>query len=343
MNRAKWQKFILALLLTCVPLGACTQTASTPTSSGSEPQEKIPVSESMLKSPVAQSTAGTPKLRVMTTFLPMYWFTKAVAGELAQVDVLVPPGAEVHEYQATPKDVSAIAQADILVKNGLDLEEFLEDTIKNAQNTKLKQIDASSGITPLQEISPVVKLIKSDEHDHHHDSGNPHVWLDPVLAIKQVENIRDGLIAADSANKATYEANAAAYIQKLQELDQQYQQKLQPYRNTCTFITFHDAFPYLAQRYQLKQLAVVEIPEDQLSPEDVQKTIAAVKKYNVKALFDEPGTDNKLLTSLSRDLNLTLRNLDSLESGSTDPQHYFSAMGSNLQALQAACQAGIRD
>ena len=328
MNRLKLQKFILGLLLTCLPVAGCTQTTTTPT---------VPRSESKPPSPVAQATPEKPKLRVIATFLPMYWFTQAVAGELAQVEVLVPPGVEVHDYQATPKDVSAIAQADILVKNGLGLEEFLENTIKNAQNTKLKQIDASSGITPVEEISPVVKPIKSD-HEHEHGAGNPHVWLNPVLAIKQVENIRDGLIAADPNNKATYKANAAAYIQKLKELDQQYQQKLQPYRHTCTFITFHDAFPYLAQRYQLKQVAVVEIPEDQLSPEDVQKTIAAVKNYNVKALFDEPGTDNKLLTSLSRDLNLTLRNLDSLESGSTDPQHYFTAMGSNLQALQAACQ-----
>jgi zinc transport system substrate-binding protein len=326
MNLYKLPKFILAMLLT---VGGCTQTPSTPTSARSETKPA---------SPVAQPTPVKPKLRVMATFLPMYWFTQAVAGDLAQVEVLVPPGAEVHDYQATPKDVSAIAQADIVVKNGLGLEEFLENTLKNAQNTKLKQIDASKGIKPLQQISPVVKPIKSDEHHHHHDSGNPHVWLDPVLAIKQVENIRDGLIAADPNNKATYKANAAAYIEKLQQLDQQYQQKLQPYRNTCTFITFHDAFPYLAQRYQLQQVAVVEIPEDQLSPNDVQKTIAAVKKYNVKALFDEPGTDNKLLTSLSGDLNLTLRNLDSLETGPTDPQHYFSAMSSNLQALQAACQ-----
>lgn len=315
MNRYKLPKFILAMLLM---LGSCTQTQSTDTS--------------------LVSQAVKPKLRVIATVLPMYWFTQALTGDLAEVEVLVPPGAEVHDYQATPKDVSAIAQADIVVKNGLGLEEFLENTIKNAQNTKLKQIDASKGIKPLQEISPVVKPIKSDQRDHHHGSGNPHVWLDPVLAIKQVENIRDGLIAADPNNQATYAANAAAYIQKLQQLDQQYQQKLQRYRNICTFITFHDAYPYLAQRYQLKQVAVVEIPEDQLSPDDVQKTIAAVKKYNVKALFDEPGTDNKLLTSLSGDLNLTLRNLDSLETGSTDPQHYFTAMGSNLQALQAACQ-----
>ena len=294
------------------------------------------------QSPQAQEAASTPtaesqKIKVVASFLPMYWFTQAVAGDAADVAILVPPGTEVHEYQATPENVKAIATANLLVKNGLGLEEFLEPTVKNAQNPKLIQIDASKKIQPVEEISPVVEAGNKAEHDHEHSEGNPHIWLDPVLAKQQVMNIRDGLIAADPANKATYEANAAAYIKQLEDLDNQYQQTLQKNPN-CTFITFHDAYPYLAKRYNLKQVAVVEIPEDQLTPTDVQKAVNAVKKYNVKALFGEPGIDNKLLTSLSKDLNLTLYELDSLETGSTDPQHYFQAMKNNLQTLETACK-----
>ncbi len=297
------------------------------------------------QSPQAQEAASTPtaqleRTKVVATFLPIYLFTKAVAGNVADVEILVPPGTEVHEYQATPQNVKAIATANVLVKNGLGLEEFLENTIKNAENKKLTEIDASKGIKPLNEISPVVKTAKEEKghsHDHAHAQGNPHVWLDPVLAKQQVTNIRDGLIAADPKNKATYEANAAAYIKELENLNSEFQQTLQKTPN-CTFITFHDAFPYLAQRYKLKQVAVVQIPEDQLSPADVQNAVNAVKKYNVKALFSEPGVDNKLLTSLSQDLNLTLQTLDSLETGETDPQHYFKAMKANLQTLETACK-----
>jgi zinc/manganese transport system substrate-binding protein len=268
----------------------------------------------------------------------MYWFTKAVVGNGAKVDILVPPGTEVHEYQATPANVQAIATANVLVKNGLGLEEFLEDTVKNAGNSQLKEINASQGIKPLEAISPVVETTENaGKEGHEHEAGNPHVWLDPVLAKQQVANIRDGLIAADAKNKATYQANAAAYIQQLETLNKEFKQRLQKYPN-CTFVTFHDAYPYLAQRYQLKQVAVVEIPEDQLTPQDVQKAVAAVKQYKVKALFGEPGVDNKLLKSLSQDLNLTLRPLDSLETGSTDPRHYFAAMKANLQTLESACQ-----
>lgn len=282
----------------------------------------------------AASRSVTGKTKVVTTFLPMYIFTKAVTGDVADVEIIVPPGTEVHEYQATPDNVKAIATANVLVKNGLGLEEFLNDTVKNAQNPKLTQIDASKDIKPLNEISPVVK---NNKEEHEHAEGNPHVWLDPVLAKQQVTNIRDGLIVADPANKATYEANAANYIKQLETLNNEFQQTLQKNPN-CTFITFHDAFPYLAKRYNLKQVAVVEIPEDQLSPQDVQKAINAVKQYKVKALFSEPGVDNKLLTSLSKDLKLTLRTLDSLETGKKDPQYYFPAMKANLQTLETACK-----
>jgi zinc transport system substrate-binding protein len=234
--------------------------------------------------------------------------------------------------------VRAIATANILIKNGLGLEEFLADTIKNAENTKLVKIDASKGISAINKISQIDKTAAGEhEHDHKHQIGNPHVWLDPVLAKQQILNIRDGLIIADPVNKDTYRANAAAYIQKLDNLNNEFQQTLQQ-TPSCTFITFHDAFPYLAQRYNLKQVAVVEIPEKQLAPTDIQKVMNTVKKYKVKALFSEPGLDNKLLTSISQDLRLKVQTLDSLETGDTNPEYYFKAMKANLQSLASGCK-----
>ncbi|WP_414564279.1 MULTISPECIES: metal ABC transporter substrate-binding protein [unclassified Anabaena] len=322
----------MALLILSVTVG-CNQSNSN-------------LGETTEQTPQAQEAAATPanqeKIKVVATILPTYLFTKAVAGDAADVSILVPPTTDVHDYQATPDNVKAIASANILVKNGLGLEEFLDSTIKNAENPNLTRIDASQGIQTLDEISPVDQTVTDTDghshgHSHDHADGNPHVWLDPVLVKQQVTNIRDGLIAADPANKATYETNAAAYIQDLDKLDQEFQQTLQKTPN-CTFITFHDAFPYLAQRYNLKQVAVVQIPEDQLSPADVQKTVKAVQKYDAKALFSEPGVDNKLLTSLAQDLNVTVRTLDPLEtSGDREPQYYFQTMRNNLQTLADGC------
>lgn len=328
-SKVKGGTISLLALLVLLTTAACSQTNNNQVTTETSPPTTV--------TPTADP--GKPKIKVVATFLPMYWFTKAVAQDVASVEILVPPGTEVHDYQATPENVKAIATANVLIKNGLGLEEFLEDTVKNAQNAKLQQVDASKGIKALNEISTVVEPVKGKGHDHDHDhsAGNPHVWLDPVFAKQQVTNIRDALIVADPANKATYEANAAAYIKQLDDLHNQFQQELQKTPN-CTFITFHDAYPYLAQRYNLKQVAVVEVPEDQLAPSDVQKVVNTVKKYNVKALFNEPGTDNKLLASLSKDLNLTLREISSLEAGDKDPQSYFKSMKSNLENLQSACK-----
>jgi zinc transport system substrate-binding protein len=303
---------------------------------GCSSQPQPPASK--LQSPAPEK----PELKIVATFLPMYWFTKAVTGEKAEVEVLIPPGTDLHEYQATPANIQAIAKADVLVKNGLNLEEFLETTIKNSQNKNLKEIEASSGISTLEEVSPVEEPVTSGgeeehEHSHSHSGGNPHVWLDPVLAKQQVTIIRDNLIKIDPKNQATYQANAAGYIKQLEQLDTEFKEKLAKFPS-CTFITFHDAFPYLAKRYNLKQVAVVAIPEASLSPADVQKTIEAVKQYNVKALFGDSGVDNKLLSSLSKDLNLELRPLDSLETGPLEPQHYFSAMRKNLETIESACK-----
>ena len=284
------------------------------------------------------STQKIPKIKVVTTFLPVYLFTKAVTGDVADVELLVKPGTEIHEYQGTPSNVKAIATAKILVKNGLGLEEFLTATIKNAGNSQLMEIDASKGIQAINKTSPIDKTAMGEhDHDHEHQLGNPHVWLDPVLAKQQIINIRDGLIIADPGNKSNYQTNAAAYIQKLDNLNNEFQQTIKQTPN-CTFITFHDAFPYLAKRYNIRQLAVVEIPEKQLSPADVQKVVNTVKKYKVKALFSEPGLDNKLLTSISQDLGLTVRTLDSLEAGDTNPEYYFKAMKTNLESLAVGCK-----
>jgi zinc transport system substrate-binding protein len=305
------------------------------------------------QSPEVTAEASDEKLQVLATFLPMYLFTKAVAGDAADVEVLIQPGTEVHEYQSTPDDVRAIAEADVLVQNGLNMEEFLEGTIDSAQNSNLVVINASETIDPIGELSPVVVPNEGEEaHDHnaaehgheaesagevHTHAENPHVWLDPMLAVQQVETIRDGLVEADPDNAETYEANAAAYIEELQALNAEFEQRLGTYSDR-TFISFHDAFPYLAERYDLQQVAIVAIPEDSLSPTDIQQTVEVVKEYDVKALFGEPGVDNRLLQSLSQDLGIELQTLDSLEAGELDPQYYFTAMSENLKVLETAFQ-----
>ena len=283
-------------------------------------------------SPAPEETTST---KIMATFFPMYLFTRAVAGSEAEVELLVPPNTDVHSYQASPDEIRSLAEADILITNGLGIEEFLDQMITNTGNSQLKQIDSSQGIEALQ--------VEEKDHDHDHDhghsheDGNPHVWLDPVLAQQQVINIRDGLIAADPQNSQTYQANAEVYLSQLQQLDQEFQTQLAPL-NGCQFIAFHDAYPYLAKRYGLEQIAVIALPEDNLSPQDIQRVVNTAQQYNIKLLLSEDGVEDGRLQRISEDTGLTVKTLDPIEVGTLDPQYYLTAMESNLQTLVEACQ-----
>lgn len=289
---------------------------------------------------IALSTATTAQnnssLKIVSTFLPVHLFTQAVVGDTAEVEILISPGAEVHDYQATPNDAKLLADADVLVKNGLGIEEFLSGLIANAGNSQLQQVDSSEGIEVIEEEHGEHEH-EGEEHGHHHEEGNPHVWLDPVLAQQQVANIRDALIEIDPDNADRYRTNADAYIQQLQQLDNEFQQRLAPVAG-CNFITFHDAFPYLAQRYGLEQEAIVEIPEDSITPQDLQRVQQLANQYGVKALLTESGIEDRRIQQISSDLNLPVETIDPLESGETDPQYYFQAMRENLEALERACQ-----
>ncbi len=277
--------------------------------------------------------------KIVATFLPIYMFTKAVGGENTEVEILIPPGTSPHEYQATPADAIAIAEADVLVKNGLGLEEFLDKLIASAGNSQLKQIDSSKGIEAIEEEEHHHEHEEEHEghHHHHHEGGNPHLWLDPVLAQQQVINIRDGLIDADPNNAENYEANAAVYLQQLQELDREFQTRLTPVAG-CKFIAFHDAYPYLAQRYGLQQMAVVELPEDNIAPRDLQRIINAAREFQVKGFLSESGTDDSRIRQISNDLGLPVKVIETLEAGPLDPNYYFAAMRKNLTALEEVCR-----
>lgn len=274
--------------------------------------------------------------KIVATFLPIYMFTKAVTGENTEVEILIPPGTSAHEYQAKPADARAIAEADVLVKNGLGFEEFLDKLIAAAGNSQLIQIDSSKGIATIKEEEE--KHEGEDEgHHHHHEGGNPHVWLDPVLAQQQVINIKNGLIDADSNNAEKYTANAAVYIQKLQELDREFKTRLTPVRG-CKFIAFHDAYPYLAKRYDLQQIAVVELPEDNIAPRDLQRIINTAKEFQVKGFLSERGTNDSRIAQISEDLGLPVKILDPIETGSLDPEYYLTVMRENLRALEEICK-----
>lgn len=301
----------------------------------------------------ASSIAATD-LKIVTSTLPVNNFTKAVVGDRASVTYLLPPNVGPHDYQAKPEDVRTLAEADVLVKNGLGIDEYLDGLVENAGNSDLKIIDTSEGVQTLanEEVEGHgPEEHSSEEHKgesagkeaetggHEHEGEfNPHIWLDPKRAIEQVENIRDGLIAADSAGKETYSTNAAAYIQKLNALDQEIAIALTPFAGK-EFITYHDFAPYFAQRYGLKVQFLVGVPEENPAPADVQRVMNSAKGSDLKTLLTEPQAAGNPFDALAKDLEVQVSNFDPMETSSAagvEADYYLMVMRQNLKNLRTA-------
>ena len=277
---------------------------------------------------------------VLTTFLPITLFTRAVAGDCAEVTALIPAASGPHDFQARPGDVAAIRNARVLVKNGLGMESFLDKLVQGAENPALKVIDSSRGIATLENTE---KPAGEDDHghDHGHDHGpiNPHIWLDPVRAAQQVDNIRNGLIAADPACADGYRRNAAAFTGELRQLNTDLEKQLAPFRGK-TFVVVHDFAPYFAERYGLKAESMVDVPEQNPSPADLARVADTVKRSQLRALLSEPQEGNRSFNALAGDLGIRISVFDPMETGTEEasrkPATYGEVMRRNVTDLVRA-------
>lgn len=262
------------------------------------------------------SPSGEGRLRVVATFFPLYDFTKAVGKDTIELTLLFTQTPEVASF--APADVQKINNADLVIKNGLGFEPILDEIIAASDNKAVAVVDTSAFIA----------LLGSD----------PHIWLNPRNAVIQVEHIRDALVSHDPANAAFYRANAAAYITELERLDREIESQVARFRRN-DFIAFHSAFRYFADRYGLRQVAVIEeSPGKEPSPRYVAEVIKIIRDTGVKAIFSEPQFSPRVLEAIAHDTGLTVYALDPIETG--DPEHdsYVSVMRRNREILKRAMQ-----
>ena len=292
--------------------------------------------------------AATGGLRVVTTVLPVGLFTRAVAGDCARVEALLPAGADVHDLPISPQLVVRLRDADVLVSNGLGLEAPLERLVVAAANPRLRQVEAAQGITALTGQG------HHQHGDHHHHNGdhghageaaNPHVWLDPRLAARQVRTIRDALVAADPARAGCFRRNADRYLAELERLDRDLARQLAPHAGR-PIVSFHDLAPYFAQRYGLRAESVVALPGDNPSVADLQRVAAQLRQQRVRALLVDPQLEASSFRALAADLDLRLLGFDPIERASEAqagrPAHYLEAMRRNGAAVLESLRAPSR-
>ena len=288
--------------------------------------------------------APAHKIKVVTSFLPLYCFSANIAGDLAQVENLLPPGASPHDYDFSPSDLRRLKDADLIILNGLGLEDWLEKAFPTTdRKTSAQVVEVATGlgeelITENQSNQDEPRRKESATHSENGNAiqANPHIWLDPKLALHSVTNILRALQKADPAHAEIFARNAAAYATRLEKLDADLQAGLAPFTN-APFVTLHQAFPYFTRRYGLKVAGVIETtPEVEPSSRHLHKLAGIVREQKVKAIFTEVQSPSKLARQFARDLHISVAELDTLETGSFTLTAYEDGMRKNLEILRQA-------
>ncbi|MGC6358876.1 metal ABC transporter substrate-binding protein [Bisgaard Taxon 45] len=222
------------------------------------------------------------KFKVVTTFTVIQDIAQNVAGDAAVVESITKPGAEIHDYEPTPKDIVKAQHADLVLWNGLNLERWFEKFFENVKDKPA--VVVTEGITPISIYEGPYK-----------DAPNPHAWMSTSNALIYIENIKNALVKYDPKNADTYVKNAENYANKIKQLDQPLREKLAKIPEVQRWlVTSEGAFSYLAKDYGLQEAYLWPInAEEQGTPQQVRHVIETVRKNNIPVVFSESTISDK--------------------------------------------------
>ena len=281
---------------------------------------------------VALPVQAKEKLPVVASFSILADMVRQVGGERVEVSALVGPGQDVHVYAPTPQDARRLTQARLIIINGLKFEGWIDRLVKSS-GTKARIAVATKGIAPLKE--------QGHGHGHAHDHADPHAWQSVANAKIYVANIRDALIASDADGKAQYEAQASAYLAKLDEVEGEVRAAIAAIpAERRKIITTHDAFGYFARAYGVEFIAPVGVStESEASAQDVARIIRQVRAQKIPAVFLENVTDPRLARQISAESGAKLGGAlysDSLSAPDGPAGTYIDMVRHNIRELKAA-------
>jgi zinc transport system substrate-binding protein len=252
-----------------------------------------------------------------------------VGGEKIDVTLLVPVGVEPHDWEPTIKDVQQMHKSDFIIINGLGFENWVDDLIEN--NYQGIIVDTSKGISKIQSEEKHDEE-KHDEHDHL--QGDPHIWLNPVYAKIQVQNIANAFSNSDPKNAQFYHTNAEEYNKKLDVLDSKIKNEL--FECKQDFIAFHDAFSYFADEYDLNQHTILATTNShgEVTAKTLENVISKARELDIKVIFSEETVNTKTSQIIANEIGGKVLVLSPLEIVSED--NYISKMTQNLENLKEA-------
>lgn len=256
----------------------------------------IPLSACQPAAP-AEPKSGLRVLAVESFIADM---AQNVAGDRLTVDTLMPLGLDPHAFEPTPGDVARISDSTVLIINGAGFEEWLDKVLANAGGER-SVIEAAAGLE--SRTARESEAVENAGEEHHSDHGDPHFWLDPISVIHYVENIRDGLTAADPEGKDIYARNAEAYIAKLTALDAEIRTQVETIpAEKRMIVTNHESFGYYADRYGFTIVGtIVPSVSTNASPsaQQLARLVDHIRATGASAVFLETGSNANLAEQLA--------------------------------------------
>lgn len=263
------------------------------------------------------------KLQVISSFYPLQEFSQQVGQEKVDTKLLVPIGIEPHDWEPTIKDIQQMQKSDLIIINGIGFESWLDKL--NEINYKGVVVDTSLGITTNSNISA---------SQNHMLSNDPHIWLNPVFAKIQVQNIANAFSNSDPQNQQYYQKNAANYIHELDLLDSKIRTELSGCKHD--FIAFHYAFSYFADEYNLTQHTIISsyVPHVEPTAKTLEDIINKARDLNLKIIFTEETADPKTSQVIANEIGGKILVLSPIEIANNET--YISKMTENLNNLKEA-------
>jgi zinc transport system substrate-binding protein len=313
----KWAAMLLGLIAV-VSLSACSSNGQVNQPTNTPGESSAPTS-----STEPTSTPET-KLKVSVTFDAMKEFVTAVGKDKVEISTIIPAGMEPHDFEPKAQDLIALSSAQVFVYSGLGMEAWVEDAISAANNADLITVEASEGVDAIQNTEP--------EEIEEHGQYDPHIWLSLKGAELEVLNIKDGLVEADPSNKDYYEQNCNDFVTQLENLYNQYNEKLQSVSKK-SFVTGHAAFGYLCRDFELEQNSVEDtFAEGEPTAQQLSELVEYCKANGVTTIFAEEMASPDVSQTLANEVGAKVETIYTIESAEDD-MTYLERMESNLSKI----------
>lgn len=285
----------------------------------------------------------TNKTQVVTSIFPVYEIVREIAGEQANVHLMVGAGEDAHHYEPSAQSIMLVNEADAFIYSSDEMEFWVSDMLTVVENETLARVELAEGLD--LEIAVADEDEEHDEHDTEddhdgHDHGNidPHIWLDPAAIGEQIPVLVETLSEIDPSGAEIYEENGAKLATELADLDAAFRESFENAAKR-SFVVQHKAFGHLAKRYDLTQMSVGGLStEVEPNPKDLIKIINFVEENNTEVIFYQSGDTSAVAETIAAETGAEFSVLYDLENKPEGIEElgniYLKVMYHNLEELK---------